>query len=198
MKYFLELLLVSLVVVASQIPMGIMQIGQGTGFAPAMALLQVLGMAYALFVISPIDFGSKFVFLKAMRDQKFEIKEMFLGFKDKYLNIILANLLTIAIVVAGIFLLIIPGIIFAIKLIFVPFLVMDKNLDPVEAVKESWRMTKGYGWTIFAMAFVSIFIIFGGLLLLLLGVIPAAMWVSSAFASLYHAVDMEQNKPAVA
>ena len=94
--------------------------------------------------------------------------------------------------------LIIPGIIFACKLAFVPYLVMDKNLDPVEAVKESWRMTKGYGWTIFAMGFVSIFIVLGGLLLLLLGIIPAAMWISSAFASLYHAVDMEKNKPAVA
>ncbi len=198
MKYFLELLLVSLVVIAAQIPMGIMQIGQVTGFSPAMALLQIFGIGYALFVIAPIDFGSTFMFLKAMKDQKFEIKEMFSGFKDRYLNIILANLLTVAIVIIGIIMLIIPGIIFAIKLTFVPYLVMDKNLDPVEAVKESWRMTKGYGWTIFGMGFVSIFIIFGGILLLILGVIPAAMWIGSAFASLYHAVDMENNKPAVA
>ncbi len=198
MKYFLELLLVSLVVMAAQIPMGIMQIGQSTGFSPSLALLQVFVLGYTLFVLAPIDFGSKFVFFKAMKDQKFEIKEIFSGFKDKYLNIILANLLTMAIVVAGIFLLIIPGIIFACKLAFVPYLVMDKNLDPVEAVKESWRMTKGYGWTIFAMAFVSIFIILGGILMLILGVIPAAMWIGSAFASLYHAVDMEKNKPAVA
>ncbi|MEA1896563.1 MAG: hypothetical protein U9N53_02730 [Bacteroidota bacterium] len=198
MKYFLELLLVSLVVVASQIPMGLMQIGQGTGFSPSMALLQIFGIGYALFVIAPIDFGSKFMFLKAMRDKKFEIKEIFSGFKDNYLNIILANLLTIAIVVIGFIMLIIPGIIFAIKLAFVPYLVMDKNLDPVEAVKESWRMTRGYGWTIFGMGFVSIFIGLGGLLLLILGIIPATMWISSAFASLYHAVDMENNKPAVA
>ena len=198
MKYFLELLLVSLVVIATQIPMGLMQIGQGTGFTPSMALLQIFGIGYALFVLAPIDFGSKFVFFKAMKDQKFEIKEVFSGFKDKYLNIILANLLTMAIVVIGFLMLIIPGIIFAIKLVFVPYLVMDKNLDPVEAVKESWRMTKGYGWTIFGMGFVSIFIIFGGILLLILGVIPAAMWIGSAFASLYHAVDLENNKPAVA
>jgi len=198
MKYFLELLLVSLVVIAAQIPMGLSQVGQGTGFAPSMALLQVFVMGFTLFVLAPIDFGSKFVFFKAMKDQKFEIKEIFSGFKDKYLNIILANLLTMAIVVAGILMIIIPGIIFACKLAFVPYLVMDKNLDPVEAVKESWRMTKGYGWTIFAMGFVSIFIFFGGLILLLLGVIPAVMWVKSAFASLYHAVDMENNKSEVA
>lgn len=196
MKYFLELLLVSLVVIAAQIPMGIMQIGQSTGFTPSLALLQVFVLGYTLFVLAPIDFGSKFVFFKAMKDQKFEIKEIFSGFKNNYLNIILANLLTMAIVVAGFFLLIIPGIIFACKLAFVPYLVMDKNLDPVEAVKESWRMTKGHGWTIFAMAFVSIFIFFGGILMLILGVIPAAMWIGSAFASLYHAVDMEKNKPA--
>jgi len=73
--------------------------------------------------------------------------------------------------------------------------VMDKSLDPVEAVKTSWRMTHGYGWTIFFMAVVSFFIIIGGLILLILMVIPAAMCISSAFASLYYAVDtVHQNE----
>ena len=124
-----------------------------------------------------------------MRDEKFEIKEVFAGFRENYLNVILAGLLSVAIIIAGFFLLIIPGIIFACKLAFVPYLVMDKNLDPVEAVKASWRMTYGHSWTIFAMGLVSFFIILGGLILLILGVIPAAMWISGAFASLYYAVD---------
>jgi len=49
---------------------------------------------------------------------------------------------------------------------------MDKSLDPVKA---SWRMTHGYGWTIFFMAVVSFFIFIGGLILLILMVIPAVM-----------------------
>ena len=190
MKYFLELLLVSILVAVAQIPMGLFNIGEVVGLSPALVLFQMFALAYGLFVLGPIDYGVDFVFLKAMRGEKFDIKEVFSAFYN-YLNVILANLLTTAIVIAGMFLLLIPGIIFACKLAFVPYLVMDKKLDPVEAVKTSWRMTKGHAWTIFFMGFVSIFIIIGGLILLIIGVFPAAMWVGSAFASLYHAVDQE-------
>ena len=148
MKYFLELLLVSILVAVAQIPMGLFNIGEIVGLTPALILFQLFAMAYGLFVLGPIDYGVNFVYLKAMRAEKFDIKEVFSAFQN-YLNVILANLLTAAIVIAGFFLLIIPGIIFACKLAFVPYLVMDKKLDPVEAVKTSWLMTKGHAWTIF-------------------------------------------------
>jgi hypothetical protein len=57
-------------------------------------------------------------------------------------------------------------------------------------------MTRGHGWTIFFMGFTSIFIFLFGLLLLLIGVFPAAMWIGSAFASLYESVLRENEKPA--
>jgi hypothetical protein len=54
-------------------------------------------------------------------------------------------------------------------------------------------MTKGYGWTIFGMAILSSFIFIGGLICLVVGVIPAMMWIKSAFASLYAAVLHEKE-----
>ena len=74
---------------------------------------------------------------------------------------------------------------------------MDKKLDPIAAVEESWRMTRGHGWTIFFMALTSIFIIFLGALLLIVGIIPAMVWVKSSFASLYHAVSLEKEQAVV-
>ena len=192
MKYFLELLLVSVVVAVAQMPMGIFNFSEAVGLSPVIVLFQMFAVAYGLFILGPIGYGTKFVYLKAVRDEKFEIKELFAAFQN-YLNVILANLLVAAIVIAGMVMIIIPGIIFACKLAFVPYLVMDKKLDPVEAVKTSWQMTKGHAWTIFFMGFVSFFIIIGGLLVFILGVFPAAMWISSAYASLYHAVDKELN-----
>ena len=58
----------------------------------------------------------------------------------------------------------------------------------IEAVKESWRMTNGHALTVFLIALLAIPIGFLGMLIFIVGVIPATMWIEAAFASLYHAV----------
>ncbi|MCK5277444.1 MAG: DUF975 family protein, partial [Cyclobacteriaceae bacterium] len=122
------------------------------------------------------------------------ISDMFDGFKKNYLNIVLANLLMFAIIGLGFIFLIIPGIILACRLAFVPYLVMDKNLEPVAAVEKSWEMTRGYGWKIFGMGMLAIPIFILGLICLFVGVIFALIWISAAFAAMYHAIDLEEQK----
>jgi uncharacterized membrane protein len=95
----------------------------------------------------------------------------------------------------GFFALIIPGIIIACRLAFVSYLVMDKKLDPIEAVERSWKLTKGHGWKVFFMAIMSFFIIIFGLILFIVGIFPAITWVSASFASLYQSVLNEKEKP---
>jgi hypothetical protein len=75
---------------------------------------------------------------------------------------------------------------------------MDKKLDPIEAVELSWKLTKGHGWQIFFMGFVSIFIVIFGLILLIVGIFPAIIWICASFASLYESVLKEKEKPAEA
>jgi hypothetical protein len=70
---------------------------------------------------------------------------------------------------------------------------MDQKLSPVEAVKKSWKITRGHAWTIFGMGLLAIPIIIGGVLLLLVGVIFAAMWILTAFAGLFYAVTLNQE-----
>lgn len=161
--------------------------------SPGMILLKIFGLAYLLFVVNPINYGAAFLRLKAVRQQKFEVKEIFDVFKN-YLNVILAALLSMSIIVIGFIFLIVPGIVFACRLAFVPYLVMDKKLDPVKAVEESWRLTKGYGWRIFGMGLLTIPIFIAGLLLLIVGLIPAFIWITAAFASMYHAVMLERGE----
>jgi hypothetical protein len=186
-KYFLELFLVSIILIAVSSPIWITNVLDNY-HNPAVIMLKIFAIAYGIFVVSAFDYGAKYVNLRAARDEKIDMKDVLASF-DMYLNVILSNLLVSAIVIAGMFLLVVPGIIFAVKLTFVPYLVIDKGLDPVEAVKQSWDMTKGHGWTIFGMAVISIFIYIAGILVLILGVFISGMWVSASFASLYHAVD---------
>jgi uncharacterized membrane protein len=140
------------------------------------------------------------MFLQAIRGIRPDFNMLVQGFRENYLNIVLASLLTVALVMLGFIALFIPGIIIACRLAFVGYLVMDKKLDPIMAVEESWRMTKGYGWTIFSMGIVSFFIAIAGLCLLFVGILPACIWISSSFASLYDSVLQERTevKPEVA
>lgn len=155
--------------------------------SPVSVLYKIFVLFYTLFIINPINYGAKYVRLKAVRNLNFDVKEVFEVFKN-YLNVVLAALLASSIIIIGFIFLIIPGIVFACRLAFVPYLVMDKKLDPVKAVEESWRMTRGYGWKIFWMAILAFFIGVAGLICLFIGIIFSIIWISLAFAAMYQAV----------
>ena len=101
-----------------------------------------------------------------------------------------------AIITFGLVLLIVPGIIFACKLAFTPYLVVDRKMEVIEAVKESWRMTGGHAWKVFFIGLLAIPIFILGLICLVVGVIISIMWITLAFASLYHAVAISENTTA--
>ena len=162
-------------------------------FAAFFALLAAL---YVLLVVPVFQFGGKMIFVQAVRKIKPDYEYFVKGFMENYLSIVLANLLVIALVVMGLFALLIPGIIIACRLAFVSYIIMDKKTDPIEAVELSWKMTRGHGWKIFFMGFVSFFIIIFGMILFLVGIFPAIIWVMSSFASLYESVNREMEKPA--
>lgn len=162
------------------------------------AFFGLLGLLYSFLVAPVFTYGGKMIFLQAVRKTKPDFEYLVKGFMENYLNIILANLLVVALVVLGLFALLIPGIIIACRLSFVSYIIMDKKLDPIEAVELSWKLTKGHGWQIFFMGFVSFFIIIFGVILLIVGVFPALMWIASSFATLYESVLREKEPvPAV-
>ncbi len=211
MKYFLILLLVVIIlsIIAAPFKMGNVNWNLDQfhwdkenlpflipGFAVIGVLAFILGvivLAYILLVVPVFRYGSNLIFVHAARDIRPEFETLIRGFRENYLYIILANLLTIALVMLGIIFLVIPGIIVGCRLAFVSYLVMDKKLDPIIAVEESWKLTKGYGWTIFLMGIVSFFLCIIGLALLFVGILPAIIWVKSSFASLYEAVLIKKN-----
>lgn len=157
-------------------------------FITGAILMVFIGIAFILLIQPVIKYGVAMMFVQASREQEPDLRLLIKGFQNNYFNIVLANLLKMAIVGIGFACLIIPGIILACRLAFVPYLVMDKDLDPIKAIEESWKMTKGYGWTIFGLALTSFFIFILGLICLIVGVFPAIIWINSSFASLYQAI----------
>jgi uncharacterized membrane protein len=193
-KYFLHLFLIGVVVWVAGFPTwGGPVWGVHDATAPGAIGVSLIATGYLLLVIPVINYGGDWMYLRFMRDERPNVADVFLGFRQGYLNIVLANLLVVAIVGIGIVLLVVPGIIFACRLSFVPYLVMDKGLDPVSAIEKSWFMTRGHGWRIFAMYVLSIVLVACGLMLLVFPGLFALMWSGAAFASLYHAVDLEEQ-----
>jgi uncharacterized membrane protein len=194
-KHFLDLFLITIIVAAVFIPFAMIQSLDGHE-TPGGVLLRIFSFGYWFLLFSPIDFGAAWVFLKAMRNGEFDVKDTFSTF-DNYLNVVLANLLVSAIIGIGLVLLVVPGVILACRLAFVRYLVMDKKLEPVEAVEASWRMTRGHANSIFLMGLLALGIIGAGFICFGVGAIPAYMWVRSAFASMYFAVsELDKSRAA--
>jgi uncharacterized membrane protein len=190
-RYFLELFVIGIIAFVITLPVQIF-IHTSEDLECAGAVLILFAMAYTFLVANPVEYGVSFAYLKAARSDELKIKDMFEPFQN-FWNAVLANLLVSVIIGLGIILLIVPGIIFACKLAFVSYLVVDKKMDVIPAVKESWRMTTGHAWKIFFMGLLAIPIALAGLICLIVGVIPAAMWIQTAFASLYYAVSRSEG-----
>lgn len=201
-KYFLELFLISLIAFLIGLPNGVWTIvtelpeveGIGALFFGVVALyVWVFTLAYTLFLQRPIEYGMAFAHLKAARDDKLEVKHMFEVFQN-YWNAVLANILVGLIVIIGFIFLIVPGIFLACKLAFVPYIVVDRKLDVIEAIKESWNLTDGYALDVFAIALLAIPISIGGFLLFFVGIIISIIWIRLSFASLYYAVSVAKGE----
>jgi hypothetical protein len=153
----------------------------------------LVGTAYHVLVLGPVGFGGMYAFLRAARGGTPEIGDLFVAFRGDYVQVVLASLLMGVLISIGFVLLVVPGVIVTVRLAWVPYLVTDEHLDAVAAVRASWERTRGHGWTIFGIFLLAIPIVAVGLVLLVVGVIPALMWVQLASAVLYAAVTTRER-----
>ncbi|MRT93238.1 hypothetical protein [Ancylomarina sp. 16SWW S1-10-2] len=157
-------------------------------FSFTSSVLQLTRTIYYFAVASVFSYGVAYVFTKVARKKDFVFEETFSGFKT-YSRAILSNLLVVLIVVLGFVLFIIPGVFLICRLVFVPYLIMDKKHGVVESLKLSFQMTKGYFWTIFGMGILSFVMILLGLVLFGFGILLSLVLINAAFAVLYSACE---------
>ena len=191
---FVELLVVSIVFMVLSGPIGTVQ-WKVDSFGWFLAPLVLFAITYGIFVAGPIQYGTKWVFLRAVRGERIEVRDVFVVFQRNYWNAVIANIVVGIIVGMGFVMLIVPGIIFACRLAFVPYLVVDREMDVMDALRVSWDMTKGYGGQIFLMGLLTVPVVILGLICLGVGVVVSVMWISTAFAVIYHAVAKKDGIP---
>ena len=97
-----------------------------------------------------------------------------------------AHILSVIAIAIGFLLLIVPGIILSLGLSFVPYLVVERGLSPIEAMKESWRITKGHKWELALLFLALVGINLLGVLALGIGIFVALPITIIAFAHAYR------------
>ncbi|OGH10721.1 MAG: hypothetical protein A3B38_04535 [Candidatus Levybacteria bacterium RIFCSPLOWO2_01_FULL_36_13] len=101
------------------------------------------------------------------------------------LKLIIGNFLSGVVIFLGFLALIIPGIVFAVRLQFVGFLIVEKQLGPIEAIKGSWKLTKNNFFTLLGFGIVSMLLNIFGFFLLIVGLLVTVPLTSLAQANVY-------------
>lgn len=150
-----------------------------------------------LLIESSLIAGFITILLKAKREEETSLRE----FEDKWpflKEILIGTLLYTGAVFLGTLFFIIPGIWLAVRLQFYNFLIVDQRLKGIDALKESFDITKGYGWPLFFFSFfITTLIVFAGLLVFLVGALVSISVVFLAQTAIYESlfVDKIEESP---
>lgn len=123
-------------------------------------------------------------YITLIRGQKITT-ETITSVAPKAVNFVVSQILMVLIVLGGFLLFIIPGIIFSIKFMFTPYLVIDKGMGPVEALKASAKMTDGVKWDIVGFLAAAFVLMYSGILALFVGLLITIPVGTLAYFVLY-------------
>lgn len=117
---------------------GALQSAPSEAFIPIVLTMAIVSMT--IYVI--IELGLLQIAL-GFRDGKVpDFKELFRGY-PLFLNYLMASIIYGLMVIVGFMLLIVPGIYLGLKYQFYGYAIVDKGTGPIDALKESGRMTEG-------------------------------------------------------
>lgn len=103
-----------------------------------------------------------------------------------FFKFLLGVVLYSLIIIAGLILLVVPGIIWGIRYQYVGYLIIDQNLDPIEALKKSSEITSGFKWDLFLFNIILGLINIMGFLLLIVGLFVSVPTTILAYAFVYR------------
>ena len=133
-------------------------------------------------IVSPILTAGVFVVGKLLlKERQVQFEPIFTYFKDfeHGLKIFVVNILVALMVIIGLIIFIIPGIVLALKYSQALFIMSEnKDMDIMDALKESSRMMKGYKWNLFLFGLSFI-------LHILLGMITFGLYMLYAMPYIY-------------
>lgn len=148
--------------------------------------LILIGFLLILLITIIINVASDYLLVKSQKLQIVSVKSALARGIKRFWVALGTSILLALIVLAGLLLLIIPGLYLALRLSYTLAIVANEDLGPIDSLKRSWELTKGNLWDIIgAVATVTVivsatYIILYGLTHLLAGAAGAAsyLWIA--------------------
>tara|TARA_B100000700_G_scaffold311422_1_gene393227 strand:- start:286 stop:912 length:627 start_codon:yes stop_codon:yes gene_type:complete len=125
------------------------------------------------------------MYIKFMRGESISFHDLLAIDFNKFVHYILAVLISGVLMIFGFFLLIVPGFYLMARLMFVQYLVLDKDIGFMDAINLSFKMSNGHTLDLISFIFAMFFLLLLGFLSLFLGILIAIPVSSLASAQLY-------------
>ncbi len=165
---------------------GVLTVAPQFAIQPIQNIWLALILGLILLIFQYFIYAGLLKIILAVNDGKeARIGDLFSG-GDVFVPYLLGAILVGLIVVAGIFLLVVPGVIASVMFLFYAFFIIDKNIGPVEALKASAALTKEVRWKLFGFMLVLGLLNIVGALLLGLGLFVTIPVSALALAFAYR------------
>jgi len=163
-------------------------LGATESFLPRQDIWVPFGIVFARVILqSFLSLGALHIVLEITRKKKAKFSDIF---DVAYLlpNYIGTVFLRGLIILGGFLLFIIPGIIWSVKFQYASYLVVDKNLGPMEALRKSSALTQGIKWQLFFFNIILMLVNLLGVLSFFIGLLVTIPVTMLAFAYVYRKV----------
>jgi uncharacterized membrane protein len=155
------------------------------GFSVLGLVLQLVSFVVNIAVSSFFTSGIANFSLKVAKGLPYSFGDLFAG-GSFFLSVLVANFLTSFAVGLGFLLIIVPGVILALGLSMTIPLIVDRNLGPIDAMSESWKLTEGNRVNIFIFWLIAVGLGIAGLCACGVGILLVApiLWIAYFFVYL--------------
>lgn len=144
-------------------------------------LFRVIGWVASIIV----SIGMITIALKFLDNQAPKFEDLF-SFRPYFWKYLGASILTGIVVWAGIILLIIPGIYWALKFQFFGYFIVDKGCDPIESMRKSSQITQSVKWKLLGFGIVLFIINMIGAMCLFVGLFVTVPITLMAYSMVYR------------
>lgn len=162
-------------------------------FAEEYQPIQIIGTVISTLLLSPMAAGLYMITIKHSVGAKIGVGELFSYF-HKILPIFLTTILIYLLVGIGLILLIIPGIYLLVCFSFSLFLVVEKDMSPIEALKTSRKAVHQQWFQTAGLLLLSVLVCILGAVALLVGLLWAIPLTALTLALVYRDVFGVEDK----